>query len=118
MQRRDAQRPRSRPQRRERPIIDPELAMSRLATLVRYIAGQLVDNPDALQVRTRRRGRSIFIRLSVPHDQLGKVIGREGRIARAMRTMLAISAVRQGVHASLTIDDQVEPQPPAATGTV
>ncbi len=85
--------------------------MQRLATLVRYIAGQLVDNPDAIQVRTRRRGRTIFLRLSVPHEQLGKVIGREGKIARAMRTMLSIAAVRQGVHASLTIDDQVEPKP-------
>lgn len=110
MQRRDTQRPPQRPPRRDRPIVDPELAMQRLATLVRYIAGQLVDDPDAIQVRTRRRGRTIFLRLSVPHEQLGKVIGREGKIARAMRTMLSIAAVRQGVHASLTIDDQVEPQ--------
>ncbi len=114
MQRRDAQRPRNRPPRRERPVIDPELAMSRLATLVRYIAGQLVDDPDAIQIRTRRRGRTVILRLSVPNDQLGKVIGREGRIARAIRTMLGIAAVRQGVHASLTIDDQVEPRPPAS----
>jgi len=115
VQRRDAPHPRNRPNRRERPAIEPELAMSRLATLVRYIAGQLVDDPDAVQIRTRRRGRTVILRLSVPHDQLGKVIGREGRIARAMRTMLSISAARQGVHASLTIDDQVEPQPPPAS---
>lgn len=89
--------------------------MQRLATLVRYFAGQLVSNPDAIQIRTRRRGRTVILRLSVPHDQLGKVIGREGRIARAIRTMLSIAAVRQGVHASLTIDDQVDAQPPAST---
>lgn len=110
MQRRDAAYHGQRPPRRDRVVIDPELAMSRLATLVRYIAGQLVADPDAIQVRTRRRGRAIFLRLSVPHDQLGKVIGREGKIARAIRTMLTIAAARQGVHASLTIDDQVEPR--------
>lgn len=111
MQRRDASRPPQWPHRRDRSPIDPELAMQRLATLVRYIAGQLVEDPDAIQIRTRRRGRTVILRLSVPHEQLGKVIGREGRIARAIRTMLSIAAVRQGVHASLTIDDQVEPQP-------
>jgi predicted RNA-binding protein YlqC (UPF0109 family) len=115
VQRRDGQRPPHRPPRRERPPIDPDLAMNRLATLVRYIAGQLVDDPDAIQVRARRRGRAVILRLSVPHDQLGKVIGREGKIARAIRTMLGIAAVRQGVHASLTIDDQIDAQPTATS---
>jgi predicted RNA-binding protein YlqC (UPF0109 family) len=82
---------------------------------VRHLASQLVERPDAIQVRSRRRGRAVILRLSVAPDQLGKVIGRDGRIAKALRTLLSIAAIRHGVHASLTIDDQIEPEsgPPA-----
>ncbi len=93
---------------------DPQRAVSELSGLIRYLASQLVERPDAIQIRSRRRGRAVIIRLSVAPDQLGKVIGREGRIAKAMRTLLSIAAIRHGVHASLTIDDQIEPEQPRA----
>jgi len=96
------------PPRRPPHRSEPERAIPALRDLIDYIVRQLVDGPGAFQIRARRRGRTVVLRLSVEPEQLGKVIGREGKIARAMRTMLSIAAIRYGVHASLTIDDQIE----------
>lgn len=77
----------------------------RLRGLVSYLATNLVDDPDAVEVEARQRGGSVFISLRVPEEELGKVIGRGGRIARAMRTALMISGSRSNVRASLDIED-------------
>jgi predicted RNA-binding protein YlqC (UPF0109 family) len=77
----------------------------RLRTLVAYLASNLVDDPDAVEVEARQRGGSVFVSLRVPEEELGKVIGRGGRIARAMRTALMISGSRNNVRASLDIED-------------
>lgn len=76
-----------------------------LRGLVGYLATNLVDDPDSVEVEARQRGGSIFISLRVPEEELGKVIGRGGRIARAMRTALMISGSRNNVRASLDIED-------------
>jgi predicted RNA-binding protein YlqC (UPF0109 family) len=57
--------------------------------LVEFLAQSLVDEPDAVQIRTRNRDQATVIELIVAPDDLGKVIGRQGRTARAMRTLLA-----------------------------
>lgn len=80
-------------------------AADRLRLLVEYLACQLVDDPQAVEVAARQRGGSVFISLRVPEEELGKVIGRGGRIARAMRTALMISGSRYNVRASLDIED-------------
>jgi predicted RNA-binding protein YlqC (UPF0109 family) len=80
-------------------------AADRLRSLVEYLASQLVDDPQAVGVEARQRGGSVFISLRVPEEELGKVIGRGGRIARAMRTALMISGSRYNVRASLDIED-------------
>ena len=77
----------------------------RLRGLVAYLAANLVDNPDSVEVESRQRGNSVFISLRVPEEELGKVIGRGGRIARAMRTALMITGSRSNVRASLDIED-------------
>jgi predicted RNA-binding protein YlqC (UPF0109 family) len=77
----------------------------RLRGLVAYLATNLVDDPDSVEVDARQRGSSVFISLRVPEEELGKVIGRGGRIARAMRTALMISGSRSNVRASLDIED-------------
>ena len=76
-----------------------------LRGLVVYLATNLVDDPDGVEVEARQRGGSVFISLRVPEEELGKVIGRGGRIARAMRTALMISGSRSNVRASLDIED-------------
>ena len=80
-------------------------AAERLRGLVTYLATDLVDDPESVEVEARQRGGSVFISLRVPEEELGKVIGRGGRIARAMRTALMIAGSRNNVRASLDIED-------------
>lgn len=75
-----------------------------LEQLVAYIASELVDKPDEVSVEAEQRGPAVHLNLRVPPDELGKVIGREGRIARAMRTVVMIAGTRHNVRASLDID--------------
>ena len=61
--------------------------------LVEYIARSLVDNPDQVEVREAEGEQGAVLELSVSHDDLGKIIGKQGRTARAIRTLLgAVSA--------------------------
>jgi predicted RNA-binding protein YlqC (UPF0109 family) len=76
----------------------------RLKGLVTYLASNLVDEPNAVNVSAERRGHSVHLSLRVPEAELGKVIGRQGRIARAMRTALMIAGSRQNVRATLDIE--------------
>ncbi len=78
--------------------------MEELEGLVTYMAQNLVDSPDDVQVASQQRGRIVTVTLTVPPDDMGKVIGRQGRIARSMRTLLTIAASRQGFRASLDIN--------------
>lgn len=80
-------------------------AAERLRGLVAYLATNLVDDPASVEVEARQRGGSVFISLRVPEEELGKVIGRGGRIARAMRTALMIAGSGNNVRASLDIED-------------
>lgn len=75
-----------------------------LEGLVEYMAQNLVDDPTTVQVASQARGRIITVILTVPQDDMGKVIGRQGRIARSMRTLLTIAASRHGYRASLDIN--------------
>ena len=83
----------------------PDDAAEQLRALVAYLASNLVDNPEQVEVEARQRGGSVFISLRVPEEELGRVIGRGGRIARAMRTALMISGSRYNLRASLDIED-------------
>ena len=83
------------------PGVDP---VERLKGLVVYMATNLVDEPDAVEVDAERRGPGVHLRLRVPEEDLGKVSGRQGRIARAMRTALMIAGSRNNVRASLDIE--------------
>lgn len=56
--------------------------------LIEFVAKSLVDEPDAVRVRTNERDQTTFVELEVAPADLGKVIGREGRTARAIRTVL------------------------------
>ena len=71
--------------------------------LVQYVAQNLVDDPDAVQVTQRDAGRTTILELTVAPDDTGKVIGREGRVAKAMRTLLRIAANRRHRRAILEI---------------
>jgi len=79
-------------------------AAQELADFVRYMSGSLVDDPTTLDIAPEVYGQTIHIKLTVPEEDMGKVIGRQGRIARSMRTLLSIAAMRRGLRASLDID--------------
>ena len=63
--------------------------------LVSFIAKNLVDEPDSVKVETREEGDTLVISLSVAPGDMGKVIGRQGRIAKAIRTVVKAASVRE-----------------------
>ena len=65
------------------------------AELVEYLARQLVEAPDAVRVEQIEREDALVLQLYVAEDDLGKVIGRGGRIARALRTVARASGARE-----------------------
>jgi predicted RNA-binding protein YlqC (UPF0109 family) len=71
--------------------------------MVEYVARNLVDNPEAVHVSQQERGNTIELRLMVDPDEMGKVIGRQGRVARALRALVAASATRAGKRVILEI---------------
>ena len=73
--------------------------------LVRYIASTLVDHPEQVQVKTVDNPESTIIELSVGPDDMGKVIGRQGRIAKEIRTVVRSYAQRTGTKVSVDIVD-------------
>lgn len=56
--------------------------------LIRYIAENLVNDPSQVKLETRKKGRNIIIELNVASDDMGRVIGKSGRVANAMRSLL------------------------------
>jgi hypothetical protein len=78
---------------------------SPLTAVVEVVARALVDHPDAVKVRESiRRGMTIVELTTAPGD-MGKIIGRQGRTASALRTLVAVTAERHGVRAQLDIRD-------------
>jgi uncharacterized protein len=65
-----------------------------MAELLEYLARQLVDEPDAVRVETLEQEGAVVLRLQVAPDDVGKVIGRQGRLARALRGIVRASASR------------------------
>ena len=73
--------------------------------LIEYIAKSLVDDPSAVSVNETEGERGPVLELRVAQGDIGKVIGKYGRIAKALRTVLCASASRDGKHYSLDILD-------------
>jgi uncharacterized protein len=66
--------------------------------VLEYLARELVDDPDAVQVEEAEDDRGISLTLRVAEGDMGKVIGRGGRTARAIRAIVKVSGIRQGIH--------------------
>jgi predicted RNA-binding protein YlqC (UPF0109 family) len=71
--------------------------------LIEYLARQLVDDPTLVSVDEYRHGDRVVLRLRVAEADMGRVIGKQGRIAQAMRTLLRVAASQQHVYATLEI---------------
>jgi len=74
-----------------------------LEELVTYLARGLVDNPDEVQVTRAERDGGTVLELRVAEADVGKVIGRQGRIARALRTIVRASGAHQNERVQLEI---------------
>lgn len=75
--------------------------------LIEYIARSLVDDPTQVQVNQRRYGATTNVRLKVAKEDMGRVIGRSGRVANAMRILLRVAGARKVKRVKLEI---VEPE--------
>lgn len=65
-----------------------------MGELVEYIAKSLVDNPDQVKVNEVEGSQSLIVELSVAPEDMGKVIGKQGRIAKAIRTVVKAAATK------------------------
>lgn len=74
-----------------------------MKALVEYIAKSLVDRPDEVQVNEIEGEQTSVLELKVAREDLGKVIGRQGRTARAIRTILGAASIRANKRAVLEI---------------
>ena len=72
--------------------------------MIEYIARALTSNPDAVSVTKEDDGELTFLHLSVDDQDKGKVIGRDGRVAQSMRSLLRVAAVKADIRVSLEID--------------
>ena len=72
--------------------------------LVEYMAKSLVDDPEQVEVREIRAGPSTVIKLHVAPEDMGRVIGKSGRVANAMRALLKVAAAKAGKRAVLEIE--------------
>jgi len=75
--------------------------------LIEYIAKSLVEHPEDVQVREMMSGSKARVELSVSKDDMGRVIGKGGKVANSIRTLLRVAAEKSGVQATL---DVVEPE--------
>jgi len=73
--------------------------------LVEFLARSLVDMPDQVRVDEDWKGDYVVYRVHVAEDDMGKVIGKQGRIAQAIRALLKVSATKHDVRAVLEIGD-------------
>jgi predicted RNA-binding protein YlqC (UPF0109 family) len=74
-----------------------------MKALVEYIAKSLVENPDEVEVREIQNGNRVRLELNVAKEDMGRVIGKNGRVANSIRTLLRVAAERENKQATLDV---------------
>jgi predicted RNA-binding protein YlqC (UPF0109 family) len=74
-----------------------------MKALIEFIAKSLVEHPDLVEVREIQTGNRVRLELSVAKDDMGRVIGKNGRVANSIRTLLRVAAERDGKQATLDV---------------
>jgi predicted RNA-binding protein YlqC (UPF0109 family) len=77
-----------------------------LRELVEVIAKALVDHPDEVEVTERKEGKNIIIELRVAPSDMGKVIGKQGRIAKSIRSVVKAASTRDNIRVDVDIIDK------------
>ncbi len=75
----------------------------KMKELIEYISKSIVNAPDQVSVTVETSDQGVTLRLQVADDDKGRVIGKEGRVAQAMRTLIRVVATRAGTKALLEI---------------
>lgn len=75
-----------------------------MKALIEYLARALAENPDTVRVEEEHDGDRVILHLYVEESDKGRIIGRDGRCANAIRSLLHVAAVRAGVRATLSIE--------------
>jgi predicted RNA-binding protein YlqC (UPF0109 family) len=83
--------------------MQPARPGSEVKALIEFIARSLVADPTEVRVVEHGRQGDVRLELHVAEEDMGRVIGRAGRVANAMRTLLRVAAARRGVRANLDI---------------
>jgi uncharacterized protein len=76
--------------------------------LVEYVATSLADHPEEVKVREFERQNAVTVELSLAQDDMGRLIGRQGRVANSLRLLLKVAAAKQGKQAVLEIADRTK----------
>ena len=93
-----------RPQRGPRPALAPVEAIEETRVLIQFLAQSLVDDSERVRVRHVSQGASgLVYELSVAPDDMGRIIGKQGRVANAIRALLKATATRLGTRVNLEI---------------
>ncbi|MGB2694244.1 MAG: KH domain-containing protein [Dehalococcoidia bacterium] len=71
--------------------------------LIEFVARSIVEQPDAVEVEEESDGDRVILHLYVADDDMGKVIGKQGRIANAMRALVKVAAIRNDTYVNLEI---------------
>lgn len=71
--------------------------------LIEFIAKSLVDHPEQVEVREFKNGNRVRIELSVAKDDMGRIIGKSGRVANSIRALLRVTAEREGKQVTLDV---------------
>lgn len=71
--------------------------------LIEYIARSIVTMPEAVEVTEENVSESLILKLQVAPEDRGRVIGKQGKVAEAMRTLLRVAAIREGIRVRLEI---------------
>jgi uncharacterized protein len=73
--------------------------------VLEFVAKSIVDDPDSVRIETDRDRRGTMLRLHVAPDDMGKVIGRRGRVAQSIRTLVRATAAKEGTEVNVDIVD-------------
>lgn len=76
-----------------------------LQDLIEFVVKSLVDDPSQVQIRQVQSGSNVKLELRVAKDDMGRVIGKKGRVANSIRTLLKVAAAREGKQATLDVID-------------
>ena len=75
-----------------------------MENLVQYLAEQVVDHPEDVKTERAEQGNDVIIELRVNAEDMGKVIGKQGRIAKSIRTLVKAAAAKEDKHIHYTVD--------------